>query len=353
MAKATKVGIIGGGWPGLAHARGYRDAGGFAVTAVVDPIPDREQALLKEAPHAKPFADARELLTVGDVDAVSICVPTHLRADIVKLALKTGRHVMVETPPAATVRDAKSYASSAEKYKRILAYALQRRFGGAEMAATQAIEKGYAGTPYHVRASWMRTRGIPVGTGWYTDREKAGGGALIDVGLPVLDLAWTLLGRPSAESVFAVAHARLDATPEANAEEFAVALIKFEGGATLELSSSWAINQPPSQNGVTCRVNGTDGAVDVYTPAGPVLHHKFDGAGKSKATPLKLPRVSGHAALMRQFRDAIVNGTPPSADATQGVQLMQMIEALYKSAATGKSVAMGSKPISTDDAVVE
>ena len=63
----------------------------------------------------------------------------------------------------------------AEKYNKILAYALQRRFGGGEMAATQAIEKGYAGTPYHVRASWMRTRGIPIGTGWYLDREKSGG----------------------------------------------------------------------------------------------------------------------------------------------------------------------------------
>lgn len=338
MGKATRVGVIGGGWPGLAHARGYREAGGFTVVAVADPIPDRQAALLAEAPQAKVFPDARELLTVAEVDAVSICLPTHLRPDVVRMALKTGRHVMVETPPAATVRDARAQGSAAEKYRRVLAYAMQRRFGGAEMAARQAIDKGYAGRPYHVRASWTRTRGTPLGTGWYTDRDRSGGGALIDVGLPVLDLAWNLLGQPFPESVFAATHAPLSAP--SNVEEFAVALIKFEGGATLELSSSWAINQPPSQNGVACRVHGTEGAVDVYTTAGPVLHHKFDSSGKSKPVPLKLPRVSGHAALLRQFRECIINGETPNADAAQGVLLMRMIEAMYKSAATGKSVTM-------------
>ena len=51
-----------------------------------------------------------------------------------------------------------------------------------EYGLRQAIAKGYAGEVYHARASWMRTRGIPIGTGWFIDKSKSGGGALIDIG---------------------------------------------------------------------------------------------------------------------------------------------------------------------------
>jgi len=74
-----------------------------------------------------------------------------------------------------------------------------------EQAAKQAIEKGYAGEVYHARASWLRTRGIPIGSaGWFIDKSKSGGGALIDIGVHLLDLAWYLLGQPKPISAFGI-----------------------------------------------------------------------------------------------------------------------------------------------------
>jgi predicted dehydrogenase len=221
---------------------------------------------------------------------------------------------------------------------------MQRRFGGPELAAKQAIVKEYAGKVYHARAVWTRTRAVPIGTGWFTDRAKSGGGALIDLGSVMLDLGWYLLGEPKPASVFAATHRRLDpAVPDGvtnDVEESAFALVKFDGGTTLELAVSWALNQSPGQNGVVCRVHGTDGAIDVYTHKGAAMHRGFDNKGQSKETPLKLPKVTGHGAMMRHFRECVLGKTGPTLGSSQAITLMQMIDAMYKSAETGKSVAL-------------
>ena len=132
-------------------------------------------------------------------------------------------------------------------------YAVQRRFGGAEQAAKQAIVKGLTGEVYHARAGFMRTRGIPIGTGWFTDKSKSGGGALIDIGVHMLDLAWYLLGQPKPESVYGMTHQKFRSivAPQRtfDVEDAAFALIRFEGGKSLELATSWALNQPPQQQG--------------------------------------------------------------------------------------------------------
>jgi predicted dehydrogenase len=342
MAGALKVGIAGGGWPGLRHAEGYQKAGGYKIVAVADLIPERRAKLRALAgPAARDYADAQQLIDDKEIDAISICLPTDQHVLFAIAAMKAGKHVIIEPPPAPLLKGARQLATGAAKYGRVLVYAMQRRFGAAELAAKQAIEKGYAGKIYHIRASWTRTRGIPVGTGWYTDAARSGGGAMIDLGLPLLDLAWSLLGQPAIANVYCVTHKRLggaaaDGSPSA-VEDAAAAMVRFEGGACLELTSSWALNQPPAQKGTVCRLFGEAGAVDVYTSRGPVLYRGFD-TGAPKDAVLKLPKTAGHAALLRHFRDCIVNGTAPLVGATSGVELMSTIEALYKSASTGKSV---------------
>ena len=340
------------------HAKGYAAAGGFAVTAVADPIPHRRAALAAGWDKARQVADADDLVRDPGVDVVSVCLPTHLHAATATAALKAGKHVIVEPPPGLSAAEAKRLVAAAGKAQRVVAYAFQRRFGGAELAAAQAVEKGYAGDAYHVRAAWMRTRGIPAGTGhWYTDVARSGGGALADQGLHMLDLGWHLLGRPTPLTVFAVTHQRFaDQAPGGavyDVEDAAVAIVKFDGHRSLELAASWAVNQAPGQNGTTCRVYGTAGGVDVYTPAGPVLYRPGGKGSEMKPTPLKQPKTVGHAAMLRQFREAVLGRATAAVDGEQGVVLMQMVEALYRSGQTGRSVdvraARAEPAVATDE----
>lgn len=344
MAQATKAGIIGAGWPGRKHAQGYRDAGGFNVVAVADLIPSRRRAIVEQCKGAREHADADALIADGEVEVVSVCLPNHLHLPVVLKALKAGKHVVCETPPALNAAEARKIAAAAAKAGRTVLYAAQRRFGGNEQAARQAIEKGYAGVPLHARASWTRTRGVPSGTGWYADRAKSGGGAMIDLGLHMLDLAWSLLGQPKPLTVFAtfppkVSAPRASAAADASAvEEAGFALLKFEGGKSLELAASWALNQPPQQQGTACRIYGDKGAIEVYRAGGPALYRGFGPTGEAKETVLKLPRLTHHAALMRHLRDCLLGKSEPLVGPEQGIVLMRMIDAIYKSAAAGKSV---------------
>lgn len=348
MAQAIRVGILGAGRPGVRHAEGYKAAGGFAVAAVADLIPERRQAIVSQFGATKEVADAMELATDSSVDAVSICLPNHLHLPVALAALKAKKHVVVETPPAMSTGEAKKLANAAGRAGKVLLYAFQRRFGGAEQAARQAIEKGYAGDVYHVRAAWMRTRGIPVGsstsgaTGWYADKSKSGGGALVDLGTQMLDLGLDLLGRPRCTSVLAATHDRFRgaAAPGAvfDVEDTFFALLRFEGGRSMELSATWAINQPPHQQGTVCRVHGDKGAIDVYTRQGPVLYRNFSPRGEAKETLMKLPKLVHYPAMMRHLRECIAGRAAPAAGGDTGLQLMQLVEAIYKSAATGKAV---------------
>jgi predicted dehydrogenase len=121
-------------------------------------------------------------------------------------------------------------------------------------------------------------------------------------------------------------------------DDAAFAMIRFEGGKSLELAASWAINQSPQQQGTACRVYGEKAAVEVYTPQGAVLYRNFDPKGDAKAHPLKPPKTVSHIGLMRHFKDCIAGKTKPVPGAAEGVQLMSMIDAIYKSSESGKSV---------------
>jgi predicted dehydrogenase len=341
MAQAIRVGIIGAGRIGLKHVEGYEQASGFSVVAVADRIGGRRKAVVHASPTVREYKEAEELLKDPSVDAVSVCLPNDQHLPVVQAALKSEKHVLCETPPARDAAEAKKMAISAAKAGKILLFAAQRRFGAAEQAAVQAIEKGYIGEAYHARVSWMRTRGIPQGTGWYTDKSKAGGGAMIDTGAQLLDLGWALLGRPQPTSVSAIFHERFRSLVAEgttfDVEDAAFALLRFEGGKSLELSTSWAFNQAPRHHGTTCRVHGNEGMVEIYTSSGPKLYRQFDAKGSAKESDLKLPKVAGYAAMMRHFRSAIRDGVAASPGAEDATALMRMIDAIYKSATSGKS----------------
>ena len=388
MANAIRVAILGAGRPGVRHAEGFKAAGGFELAAVADLIPARRRTIMDAFGVKKEVADATEALSDNSIDAVSICLPNHLHLPVALAALKARKHVICETPPTLNASEARRLLTAAAKYGRTVLFAAQRRFGGAEQAAKQAVDKGYAGEVYHARAAWMRTRGIPVGSaengvGWYFDPAKSGGGVILDLGVQMLDLAHDLLGRPRPLTVFATTSDRFHPAGRSNApaalpppsaepagdglvddgtsdgepgaseesagaggavagpsgvEDTFFALMRFEGGKTLELSASWAINQPPAQNGTLCRVHGTDGAIDVYTRAGPVLHRKFSQKGESREAPLKTPKVTHYHAMMRHFRECIQGKAQPLVGPDAGVTLMSMVDAIYKSAGTGKAV---------------
>jgi predicted dehydrogenase len=339
MSETLRVGVLGLGFAGLAHARGYAAAGGYKIDCACDLIPARVDAFAREFPGVRIAESAEAMVKDPGVDVLSICLPTDQHALWALKALRAKKHVILESPPTLNAKEMRALVRAAEKSGKALLPAFPRRFGLHEAAARQAIEKGYVGAAYHARATWLRPSGIPQGTrnpgeatGWYVNPARSGGGAMLDLGLPLLELAWGLMGSPRPVSVMAVGHSEL---AKLAVEESGVALVKFEGGQTLELSAGWAIRAAPSQYGLTCRVHGTEGAVDVYTPDGATLYR--GDPDKPKATVLKGPKTLHHAAVMRQLKLMIKENTLLG-EAQRAMTLMRVVEGVYKSARSGRSV---------------
>ena len=120
------------------------------------------------------------------------------------------------------------------------AFGLQRRALPSAAAAQAAIAQGRLGEIYHARAVFTRAWGAPKGAGnWFRDPARAGGGALLDIGIHVLDLAWFLMGRPQPVAAFGVTH---DRSPETSPlESAAFGLLRFAGGRSIQLEAAWIL----------------------------------------------------------------------------------------------------------------
>lgn len=349
MSNLLRVGILGLGPAGIAHGRGYLQAGGYRIDSVCDLIGHRVEAFRKEVADVRVAESLDVLLKDPGIDVVSVCLPTDLHASAAVRALKAGKHVVVEPPLATDFKAVRAMLRTAERVRRrregkrpapVLLPAYARLAGGPEMAAQQAVARGYIGRPVLVRVSWTRPLGVPQGVrartdsgGWYTDRSRSGGGALIDLGGPMLALGWSLLGRPGPVSVFAAGGSPLT---RLTAEESASALVRFEGGAILELSVAWASQLPPPQYGVSCRVSGERGCVDVYAAEGAVLYRGEPGTTKSAV--LKGPKLTHHAAVARQLK-SLLSASDEEAlrPVRQATLVAAMLDAAYRSMATGRS----------------
>jgi predicted dehydrogenase len=331
-----RVGIIGAGWPAERHADGYRECKDVAIVAVADLDEARRERFARQYGVSWLYGDYRELLANPEIDAVSITLPNFLHRPATLAALDAHKHVLCEKPPAMTRAEARQMADAAASRGRILAYALQRRFTAPMVDLRAAIQSGKLGDVYHARAVWTRAWGVPKGLdGWFTDPARAGGGALVDIGVHVLDMAWYLLGCPEPLTVSGQVHHRFPDLTQT--EDAAFTFIRFAGGASLELAASWVLAQEVDHMGVSlygtlagARVDDTD--LELYTVGA-------DGSTRTGKT--SADRLAGFKGETKNFVAAVRGEAEPCASGEQGVALMAMLEAVYESSQKGREVVLG------------
>ncbi|MEE2658872.1 MAG: Gfo/Idh/MocA family oxidoreductase [Candidatus Latescibacterota bacterium] len=337
MAKRVRVGVIGLGWPGREHISGYLQSSRVEVTAVCDMNVELAEQVAEERGIFGLYSDHRKMLREADVDAVSVCLPNYLHAPVSLDALRAGKHVLCEKPPALNSRQARKLADTAGGAGLTLMYALCQRFSGPTAAAKRYIERGELGDIYFARAIYHRRRGIPPGTrSWFVDKKRSGGGALIDIGVHALDQAWWLMGTPQPVTVSGSAYRHfghvLPKGVNFDVDDSTFALVRFENEATLILECSWALNLP---GGSGIHLAGTRGGAELSPLKIYVERH-----GVQEDLIPEVPAVDAFAGQTDHFARCIQTGKTPLISAEQGVQLMQILDGIYKSAETGKEVRL-------------
>jgi len=347
-----RVGIIGAGTIAhYAHFPGYQKVPGVEIVAISDIDAARAETAKARWNIPASYTDYRQMLKLG-LDAVSICTPNYLHAEMTIAALEAGCHVLCEKPMAMNAGEAEQMVTAARNAGKFLMIGFNNRFRADAMALKKLIGQGLLGEIYFAKAGWVRRRGIPGHGNWFTTRAKSGGGALIDIGVHMLDLAVWLMGRPQPVAVMGATYAKFGPRPGRgtgswgepvpggifDVDDLAGAMIRFTNGATLLLEASWAAHIEKEHTFV--HLLGTEaGAQVVSPPAQAKVFTEKEGVSQdiTLVTP-EQPSGAAHHAEIAAFVRCIKEGVPPESSGEDGLRIMRILDAIYRSAETGTAV---------------
>ncbi|GHO52730.1 oxidoreductase [Ktedonobacter sp. SOSP1-85] len=352
----VRVGVIGLGFGGETILRAYSNLPQVEVVALAGLEEDRLELLGKnyQVPHLYRFYE--ELLERDDLDAVSIGVPNFLHAPIALAALERGLHVLCEKPLAHTLKDAEAMVEAATKANRVLQVVFNHRERGDVHVLKRYIDEGKLGKIYYAKAYWMRRRGIPGVGSWFVNKEKSGGGPLIDLGVHMLDMALYLLDEPEIKTLSATTYSELgskgvgfnlnagkhEKSNNYNVEDLATAFMRLSTGATLTLEASWATHSSFGDDyGII--LYGTEGGAEIKVQnysTEDTLRIYTDVAGAPATINPRVSRGEYHQAVARQFIENINSGNWSLHNGSEGLRRARVIDACYTSAQQGREVAL-------------
>lgn len=351
-----RVGVIGCG-AGLFHLEGYSADSRVEIAALAGLDTDRCESLAKRFNIPSIYREYQDLLAREDIQAVSIAVPNFLHMPVAIAALDAGKHVLIEKPLARNTAEGQAMVDAAKRNDRILAVSFQRRTRHDVEIVRDQIAAGALGRVYYSKAYWMRRSGIPgLGT-WFTSKEAAGGGPLIDLGVHVLDMALYMLGNPNVETVSAATYSEIGTRGRGNwvgrqtstsgndpvnyeVEDLATAFLRFEDGATMLLEASWAsFTEMDDDFGV--QFFGSEGGARIHSKkyADTDTLDLFSEIGGTTAdSHPRLASRPGHEQIIRGFVSGILEGSPVSPDGLEGLDRVRLIDAIYRSAELGREI---------------
>ncbi|HHX54633.1 MAG TPA: Gfo/Idh/MocA family oxidoreductase [Clostridiales bacterium] len=359
--RTVKVGIVGcGGIANGKHLPSLKICENVEMVAFCDIIIDRAEKAAKEygVKGAKVFKDYKDLVAMKEIEVVHVLTPNYKHAEISIAALKAGKHVMCEKPMATSSAEAKAMCDAAKKSGKKLTIGYQSRSDANYQYARELIRSGKLGEIYYLRAPAIRRRGVPT-WGVFMDEEKQGGGPMIDIGTHSIDAALWMIGNYDVASVTGVVNHKLKYYAQDNGswgswgdtpftvEDSAMGFVRFKNGATMYVEASWLLNTTGSQHTTIC---GTLGGLELRGDGVMVNGERPDEKGEMKLfSELREPtdadreffkdeKLSDSEYEARQWIQAIVNDTNPLVLPEEAAMVTNIIEAIYKSGKSGKTI---------------
>lgn len=354
--RIVKVGIIGCGMiAGGKHMPSLSKLDNVKMAAFCDLKIERAEEAAKKygVPGAKVYTNYKDLLAMEDIEVVHVLTPNSSHAPISIDALESGKHVMCEKPMAITGAEAKAMYEAHLRTGKKLTIGYQNRSSARNQLLKKMIADGELGEIYFAKAVATRRRGVPT-WGVFLDKEKQGGGPMIDIGTHSLDLTLSLMNNYEPESVVGSVFHKLKHTENAanewgswdpdkfEVEDSAFGYVKFKNGATVIIESSWALNIAESGAGLLC---GTKGGAD-FVNNELRINGERDGSlylNKINVNPNARQLFRGEQMTdfeyeAKQWIHSIVNDTDPLVKPREAMIVSQILEAVYISADTGKPV---------------
>jgi len=336
MSRCVKFGIIGTGVGANFCAKGLSmiaDTGIAKLVAVTSRREERAKEFASKWNLDFWYTDYKEMLEKAPIDAVIINTPHYLHYPMTIDAIKADKHTLVDKPMAINLKEADEMINEAKKRNLKLGVNLQSRFDSTFRKIKDAVEEGKFGRMILGEATvkWFRTQEYYDNSSWRGRWATEGGGALINQAIHTIDLLLWIMGPPKYlwAQIDTVAH-------KIEVEDLAVAAIRFENDALGIVQGSTA-----TYPGLPTRleIHGTKGTAIVegeilkrWSVLGEeeVTVEKPKEGLRSWARPELVP-ATNHAALIRDFAEAILNEREPFVNGVEGRRSLELIMAIYES----------------------
>ncbi len=356
MPKKLRAAVIGAGAIAThSHIPAYQALDDVEIVALCDINAARveEEAQILGIPAW--YTEYQKMLDTEAPDLVSVCSPNAFHAPMTIAALRAGAHVICEKPMALTYAQACEMVKASEETGKTLTFGFHMRSEPTSLAALQAIKSNKLGQIYYAKASYLRKSGIPGYGSWFTSKDLAGGGAMMDIGCHMLDLTLWLMGHPKPISVTASTYAEFGPRAKGlggwgadhyglgarfDVDDLTSAFVRFENGATMLLEASWATMGTQGQH---FQLYGTEGGLELnpnlFGQDEP-LHYFTESDLAENGSPVELVDTDerGHKSIIKNWIAAIRKGEQPAIKATEAAMVVKIVEAAYESARTGKQV---------------
>ena len=351
MTKKLKVAVIGVGGIAATHFPGWQASPDAELVAFGDINPEALHRVGDKwnIDKALRYEDSWELFRNPDIDIVDVCTPNMYHTPLSVAALEHGKHVICEKPLAPTPGDIAQMIAARDKSGKTLMTAQHFRFTPEARALKAEVETGVLGDIYHARAWMLRRQACPVRDS-FLEKQHSGGGPCIDIGVHILDLTLWMMGNPKPVTVSGVTQDRLlhqkgawsiwgGAIPNetADVEDFAAALVRFENGATLVLEVSWLLHHKTTNEDMQMWLYGEKGGS--HWPSNEILTERKEAFQQlNTQLQLKPAGLEAHAEECKVFAEAVANGLPSPVPAEQSLDVMRILDGLYRSAASRREV---------------
>ena len=356
--RKLRIGIIGTGGIAGSHIASYKKQPDVEVVAGADLIPGKAEKFFEDNEvEAKAFTDYKEMIDTMNLDAVSVCTYNRTHAECTIYALERGLPVLLEKPMTVTLEEAIAIREAEKKSGKIVSVGFQPRFDANMQMIKKIVQSGELGRIYYVQTGGGRRHGIPVS--WsetFIENDKAGLGALGDIGCYSIDLVMNALGNPKPLTVTGTATDYFGTTPEAYAQvgkpecakkfsvdDFASAYIRLEGGIILDFRIAWYMHLDTPGDTI---IMGTKGSLRIPSTdcwngsfnKPMTIYHDVAGEPVETVIPLLPATPDLFDRKIRSFLNAVITGSEAPVPTSQIIYNQAILDGIQRSSDCGHEV---------------
>ncbi len=330
----TRIAVIGlGSVAQLVHLPNLMKIKNAEVTAVAEINKNRLHSVADKYEIKKRFSNYTDLIRSNEVDAVIISTPTHLHKQMAIDCLNAGKDVLVEKPLARNSDEGKEIIECAKKNSRKLMIGMNLRYRPDCMLIRSLIDAGEIGDPFYIKCGWIRKQSSSEK--WFSKREEAGGGVILDLGVNLIDLALWLADYPKATSVSTKNfHHR-----SKKLEDTSISFIRCEKEVTISIEASWSLTE--EKDLFYANVYGTKGTIG----ANPfklikVYDEEHIDLGTTHTDSPTEAFKKSYLNELKSFIGAIRGLNPVFSSGNEALQMLKITESMYESAEKNQEIKL-------------